>query len=219
MKKFTFLFILFCMAACIKEDEPITVITETKIELKYDEQHQFVLKYGTLAIDNSRIRWKSRDEKVGTVDVSGTFKARKIGKTVITAYTDNAMYQADVEVVTYDRSIQDPVLDFYATKDAIKAKEKRNLIKETTESLDYLYNLNSLLSSLIYYFKDGKMVQCVIPNRVGIFTKEITTFLKERYPVMVKNGDKEIYYPDEQPFTVTLTKKNDGVTLIEYTAQ
>ena len=219
MKKLFVLFITLCMAACMKEEEPVTAISETKIELKYDEQHQFVLKYGTLAIDNSRILWKSRDEKVGTIDVSGTFKARKIGKTVITAYTDNGMYQADVEVVTYDRSIQDPVLDFYASQDVIKAKEKGILHRQTSGVLDYSHVIKNLVCSLMYYFENGKMVECHIVYIYSIFNPEITTFFKERYPVMVKDGNVEVYYPDDQPFTVSLTKRNDGVTLIKYKAK
>ncbi|WP_259014490.1 hypothetical protein [Emticicia fluvialis] len=219
MKKLTILFISFAVVSCIGEEEPVTTLSDTKIELNHDGKHQFVLKYGTMPIDNTRIIWKSRDEKVGTIDVSGTFHARKLGKSVVSAYTKDAIYQADVEVVTYDRSIQDPVLDFYATKAAIKAKEKRILHKESSETLQYSNGIKGLPCSLVYYFENGKMIKCIVTIPYSIFRNEVVTFLKERYPVMVKNGNTEVYYPDEQLFTASLTQTKDEDLTIIYSAK
>ncbi|UTA66698.1 Ig-like domain-containing protein [Emticicia sp. 21SJ11W-3] len=200
MKKLTILFIGLCLAACSKED-PMT-INQPNGQLKYDGTHQFTVKKGGNSV--SGITWKSSDTNVGTVDNTGKFKARKIGKTEVSAATKDGTVKASVEILPYSKLYTEPVLDFGQTKATVKAKEKRKVILDDGDLLAY-QGENSSIELVLYVFVSNKLEVCgPVLQESSAVVKEAGTFLKERYPNNgVVNGEI-VFLDDSKKYGIIL---------------
>jgi len=200
MKKLSILFISFCLAACSKED-PMT-ISQSSVQLKYDGTHQFTVKKGGENVSGAT--WKSSDANIGTVDNTGKFKARKIGKTEISATSGDGSVKASIEIQPYSTLYTEPVLDFNQSKATIKAKEKRKLAQETTDGLIY-EGENSKIEYIFYSFDNNRLeFSGVIFQATSPVVKEATTFLKERYPNSGIDGSLIIFLDDSKKYEIIL---------------
>ncbi|WP_259014491.1 Ig-like domain-containing protein [Emticicia fluvialis] len=200
MKKLTILFIGLCLAACSKED-PMT-INQPNGQLKYDGTHQFTVKKGGNSV--SGVTWKSSDTKVGTVDNSGNFKARKIGKTDVTASTSDGSVSASIEIFPYTTFFAEPVVDFGLSKASVKSKEKRKLEEEATEGLLYTGE-NSKIENVAYTFSNNRLeYAAVLFQSTSAVVKEATTYMKERYPVSGVDGSEIYFFSDNNKYLAVM---------------
>lgn len=211
MKKFSPLLVVLCFAACTTKEEPLTIISDTNIQLKYDGTHQFKLNKGNSTVADNEIVWQSSDPKVGTIDKKGLFEGRKIGKTEIIASTQNGSFKADVEILPYYTTYVEPVLDFYKTRQAIKAQERRELISEDAYTMIYHIG-NTKALSVIYIFEKDLMIGCGVFFNNKSLKPEVNTFLRERYPESITRGDYPGYLPDTENFTA-LIKEESGLAV------
>lgn len=200
MKKLSILFLGICLAACSKDD-PMT-ISQSSVQLKYDGSYQFTVKKGG---DNvSGATWKSSNTNVGTVDSKGNFKARKIGKTDVTASTGDGSVKASIEIQPYSTLYTEPVLDFNQSKATVKTKEKRKLLQESTDGLIY-EGENSKIEFVFYLFENNRLDGGgVVFEATSPVVKEATTFLKERYPNSSLDGSLIIFLDDNKKYEIIL---------------
>ena len=87
---------VICLASCSKKEETkaskITIesisLNTTSGEMKPQEEFTLVANILPENAENKKIIWKSKDEKIATVDQEGKVTAITEGKTIITAYSD-----------------------------------------------------------------------------------------------------------------------------------
>src|SRR5690606_30464216 len=124
-------------AACKKDSASSLSLNETKVALHYDEEFQFEVTKGGDVIPFSALTSSSSDENVGDLSNSGLFVANRIGTTTITISGEGGKVTAEVTVEPYHELFEEPVLEFGASKEAVKGKESRSLAAEIESSLLY----------------------------------------------------------------------------------
>jgi len=211
MKRLSPLLVVLCLAACATHEEPLTIMSDTSVQLKYDGTHQFNLNKGNSTVAANEIVWQSSDNKVGTIDKNGLFEGRKIGKTEVTASTQNGSFKAEVEILPYYTTYVEPVLDFYKTRQAIKALERRELTSEDGQTMIYHIG-NTKALSVIYIFEKDQMIGCGVFFNNKSLKPEVNTFLRERYPESITRGDYPGYLADTENFTA-LIKEESGLAV------
>ncbi|WP_159473231.1 Ig-like domain-containing protein [Dyadobacter sp. 3J3] len=204
----------FILSSCSKskDAEPEITMTDPKtLELKYDQEHQFVMKKGNEITAGNLFGWSSSDQNVGTVAYDGKFKGRKIGTTVVKATAGGKEFMSTVTITPYSQIIKEPSFDFGSDKAAIKAKTTQLLTEEFDNYLVYAGN-NSAINRIIYFFQDGLLASVAIDFAdTDEIEKEVTTFYKERYPipVLTQTGGN-VYINDEKTQGIFLDR-NDSI--------
>ena len=207
MKKLILPFLLLVLVSCSKEDpEPAVVIDSPTLELKFDKEHQFVVKKGAETIDASTVTWKSSDELVGTVNASGLFKGRKIGETIITGKSSDGKIdlQSKVTITPYYTTCAEPVTEWGASIATIKSKEKRTLFNETAAGAAFTGE-NAKMRMAIYLLEAGKLVSSGLSftptNEVGT---ELGVFFSERYPEFEVGDDQLFFVSDSKAYGILI---------------
>ena len=205
---FPFLIAVISLASCSKKDpEPGLIIDSPTIDLNYDKNHQFVLKKGTEDVFASTLKWRSSDEKVGTVDANGLFKGRKIGETTISGTADNGgIVESKVTIKPYVTIFTEPVTDFGSTIASVKSKEKRKMIGETADGMAFEGSLGSQTRAVMYLFTNGKLTSSLIlfENSTSTVTTS-STFIKERYPDRVTDSGKVYILNDARTMAIIMS--------------
>lgn len=203
MKKILFLLAVLPMlvfTACSDDDESSKLsLDKSEISLYYEDEVKLT------ASDN--VTWSSEDEFVAKVSSNGVVEGGHVGKTFIVASNGSETVRCAVEVKPKYNTFVEPVLDFGASKEEIKAKEKRELISETATALGYEDSKDGVV--VIYTFKNGKM------NAAGLnlqyrYTNDITDFLLERYSPATMDADEGMFifvngFSDKWTMGVVLT--------------
>ncbi|PLK44368.1 Ig-like domain-containing protein [Emticicia sp. TH156] len=217
MKRFSPMLLVLCVA-CTTVEEPLTIMDDTNVQLKYDGSHQFVVKRGNSIVSSSEITWQSADTKVGNINKSGKFEGRKIGITEVTAATQNGSFKAEVEIEPYYNTYSEPVLDFYSSKQSIKAKEKRELVSD--DGIMLVYHIgNTKAERLIYFFEKDQLIGCGVFFTDKSFKKEVNTFLRERYPEAITRGDLSGYLADTEQFAALINEQAAAGLAVTYLPQ
>lgn len=193
MKK-TFLFLAFSLFAITlvfnscsssRDEEVINyTISPSSLTTNYDKTQQLSVLNGSSTLNNSDFNWSSSNEISGKVSSSGLFTAGKIGETTITATNikNGKSVNTKITVNPYQNFFKEPILEFGQTKEYIKSKETRTLLKETTTGLSYVGE-NSSIRNIGYTFdSNGKMNSAIVlfDNNVNLVSN-VVTFYKERY--------------------------------------
>ncbi|MET7253725.1 Ig-like domain-containing protein [Dyadobacter fermentans] len=199
--------ILFaCSKGKDKDPEPTISIDAQTIELKYDKDHQFALKKGNEDIFASTFTWVSSNEKVGKVDANGKFTARKIGEATVSGTGANGVkVESKVTISPYITIFTEPILEFGATMATIKSKEKRKLLKETTDGLAYEGAAGTQMRGVIYIFDKGKLQSAgILFDNTTATVQASATFIKERYPDRMTQDNQVYILNDERTFGIVL---------------
>lgn len=189
MKKqlLTLVAISLIFTACSKkESTPESTIDVTELSLNYDKQHQFTIKQGNNDIDESTYIWTSADVRVGTIEASGLFQAKRIGTTTVTATKDGKSLTSKITVSPYVYFFIEPYVSFTSNKTTIKSQETRPLETggETTTSLLYKGE-NNKITNVFYGFENGLLQgSIVVFNISNILPKDLATFFVERYTLI-----------------------------------
>ena len=130
------------------------------------------------------------------------------------------------EVMPVYSTYTDPYIKWGAKKDAVKAYEKRNLLKEESKAL--YYEEKGSVRGLVYVFNDyGRLagVMVLVEHRFNTdIARELAEFLKERYRV-ISISTTESYFADgsnkensKTLITVDLNPKDyPGYLMVYYT--
>ncbi|SEI42369.1 Ig-like domain (group 2) [Dyadobacter koreensis] len=188
-----------------KDRGPAT-IDAPSIELNYDNVHQFAIKKGKEDIAPSKFKWTSSNEKVGTVDGNGLFKARKIGQTKIIANGNGQTVESNVTVTPYNTFVVEPILDFSLDLPAIRARETGEVLFAGDYWI-YFERDNESLRRVGYFFENGKLANAVLlfnytlANMASNAAK-FATFYNERYPIKENIRGKIAYVNDEKTLAI-----------------
>lgn len=179
----------------VKIIAPEFKISPQKKELNYNEE--FVYNVETSAPYSSNLNklfsWNVSDNKIGTIDENGYFKAKKIGNTKITATNTMTKKNYTMDVVVQPMVPDFPlVLDgFGKAKNYIKLNEKRPLTSETENSIVYQTPTNewgySIVRKIEYQFENGMLKNIIVNfdperyNRVEHYYRERYNLLNEDY--------------------------------------
>lgn len=197
-----------CLLSCSKDAEPETTIDTNAVNLKYDQNHQFLIRKGSEGIPGSNFKWDSSDDNVGTISTDGNFKARKIGGTTITAKLKDQIFTSQVIVSEYSSLFTEPGIQFGLDKATIK-QTSRGLLAQESENL-LIYNaFDNSLKWIIYIFEYNNLIGVVLDfDDSEAVQKEVKLFYKERYPVIatIKDTNDSIYINDERDKAIHLTK-------------
>ncbi|MFR8768498.1 MAG: Ig-like domain-containing protein, partial [Eubacterium sp.] len=110
---------------------------------------------------NDNATWSSKSEFVAEVSEDGIIKGNHVGKTIITATSDNGEALCEVVVNAKYSTYTEPVLEFGVDKATVKAKEKRTILEDKTSTLGYRGE-NSAVKSVAYLFENGKLTSSAI---------------------------------------------------------
>lgn len=193
MKKFKFLsilllsvFTLSIMVSCGGDDEEDLVISPSEMTIFCDERSS---SFNSSVVVDS---WSSEDDFIAKLfapqknSTSSYVVGRHIGTTRIKATKGGKTAYATVTVNPRYTLYDTPILDFSASKAAIKSKENHVFTNEDEETLQYRYLSGTHECVVSYLFKENKMslVTVVISN----YDHDIVTkFLSERY-----QADREV---------------------------
>lgn len=175
MKKILFLSLAtLLMAGCSKDDGAKLSLSTNSVSL-YSEDTEKVTA-------SEKVTWSSDDEFVATIDNDGTITGEHVGKTIITATSNNGEDKCAVEVKAKYNTYTEPIFEFGASKSTIKSKESRILDTEKETSLLFKPE-KSAIQGVGYLFKDGKMTSIGVNVKLSS-AQEATKFLIERYLVI-----------------------------------
>lgn len=199
------LLIVLIFLGC-KDPGPAPAIDTAAIDLKYDNIHQFEIKKGNAGLAPSKYKWASSNEKVGTIDVNGLFKARKIGQTKITAVADGKTFESNVTISPYNTFVVEPIVNFSLDKPAIKVRETGDVLYEGDNWIYFERDTESL-RRVGYFFENGKLAYSVLlfnytlANMASNAAK-FATYYNERYPNKENIGGKIAYVDDEKTLAI-----------------
>ena len=158
MKKILFLMTaVLVIAGCSKSEDGKLTLSANQVSLYSGDTKQVTV--------NDNATWSSKSEFVAEVSEDGIIKGNHVGKTIITATSDNG---------------------------TVKAKEKRTILEDKTSTLGYRGE-NSAVKSVAYLFENGKLTSSAIALSYS-YTEEIAKFLSERYQVIGKDSDGAYYF-------------------------
>ncbi len=215
----SFLFSIFSATflACKEDDTGPLTLERTQLDLKYDQEHQFVVKQGKNTVSSSDFTWKSSDEVVGVVGPDGKFSGRRIGQTTVTGTSSDGQstVTSEVTILPYSNLAKLPVLDFGASRATIESRETREFLSTLT-TLDlgkqYFYKPesgNTKLRSLFYSYDNDKLD---IAAWILVAKKdydEAITFFSERYTFVGETKtNKDLVYSDFDKVDIILA--NEG---------
>ncbi len=218
MKKFALIFLFGTSFLACKEDDtgPLT-LENPQLELKYDSEHQFVVKQGKKTVSAADFTWTSSDIKVGTVGSDGKFVGKRIGETTVTGTSSDGQSKvsSQVTISPYSNLAKLPVLEFGASRATIESKETREFLSVLT-SLDlgkqYFYKPesgNTKLRSLFYSYDNDKLD---IAAWILVAKKdydEAITYFSERYTFVGETKtNKDLVYSDFEKLDIILA--NEG---------
>lgn len=151
---------------------------------------------GQLDFKGNPTSWSSSNDFIASVSKDGTISANHVGKCEITMYEGLRGARCTFEVMPVYTTYTDPYIKWGAKKDAVKAYEKRNLLKEESKSL--YYEEKGSVRGLGYVFDNTGLsgVMVVIEHRFNTdIARELAEFLKERYRVISVSAT-ESYFSD-----------------------
>ena len=164
MKKILFLMTaVLVIAGCSKSEDGKLTLSANQVSLYSGDTKQVTV--------NDNATWSSKSEFVAEVSEDGIIKGNHVGKTIITATSDNGEALCEVVVNAKYSTYTEPVLEFGVDKATVKAKEKRTILEDKTSTL------GSSAIALSYSY-----------------TEEIAKFLSERYQVIGKDSDGAYYF-------------------------
>lgn len=197
------------MAGCSKDDNtPKYKINEEVLVTNFDKDFQFLIEGDPLDVT-----WSSSDEWVGTIDEEGLFVASKIGNTTIIATIGGATVKSEVTVESYNEMFIEPYADYGSSKEAIKAKESRQIAGEDAEAILYVGE-NTDLSNVMYLFTNDKM-----DGAAAVFgsddskMEQVLRFYLERYEFLGTSDNVGIFDNGISNLLVGLTAELGWVAL------
>lgn len=186
MKKILFLMTaVLVIAGCSKSEDGKLTLSANQVSLYSGDTKQVTV--------NDNATWSSKSEFVAEVSEDGIIKGNHVGKTIITATSDNGEALCEVVVNAKYSTYTEPVLEFGVDKATVKAKEKRTILEDKTSTLGYRGE-NSAVKSVAYLFENGKLTSSAIALSYS-YTEEIAKFLSERYQVIGKDSDGALFIP------------------------
>lgn len=126
-------------------------------------------------INVSGLIWNSENEFVATVD-NDLIKGQFVGKTTVRSTTGNLSFI--VEVNARHHLYEEPLLDFGASKEEIKAKRGKPKSEDATSLLYETGNVN--VPYELYVFQNGGLYTCGVVCKLTI-ASTLAEFLTERY--------------------------------------
>ena len=175
MKKILFLVAsVLVIVGCSKSEDDKLTLSNNNVTLYTEDTSEITA--------SEKSTWSSDDEFVATVASNGKITANHLGKTIITAKSDDGEAKCEVTVKARYNTYTEPVFEFGANKSVIKSKESRTILMEKEESLLFKPETSSI-QGVSYLFENDKMYS------IGIFVElpsslEVTKFLIERYLVI-----------------------------------
>ena len=180
MKKILFLMTaVLVIAGCSKSEDGKLTLSTNQVSLYSGDTKQVTV--------NDNATWSSKSEFVAEVSEDGIIKGNHVGKTIITATSDNGEALCEVVVNAKYSTYTEPVLEFGVDKATVKAKEKRTIWEDNGNVISYKGE-NSAVKKVAYLFEDGKLTSSALSLSYS-YTEEIAKFLSERYQVVGKTDD------------------------------
>ena len=195
------------LTACSSSDDEKLSLSADKLTMHFEETEQLT------ATEN--VVWESESEFVATVSTNGLVEGGHVGKTNIVATSENGTAKCEVEIVPVYNTITEPVIVGGAkTISEVKSKEKRSLNKETLTSLGYSGS-NSAEKAVVYLFDDNGNVESAAVAVSFSYTKELTSFLIERYQVIGEKDDVYVFINgDEENYNMGITLSDESSYLM-----
>jgi hypothetical protein len=174
--------VLLIISCSKKDDKPSTTLDQDKVSLNYDQTHQFKLSEGSTSVDAAKATWTSSDLSVGSINAAGLFTANKIGNTTIKAVVNGSTITSEVTVIPYSELCVEPVAEFGISMSAVKSREKRAFLEQSTTGLLYKGE-NAKLLNVIYSFQaSGLESSVLLLSPTDAVVAESAKFFAERYP-------------------------------------
>ena len=154
MKKILFLMTaVLVIAGCSKSEDGKLTLSANQVSLYSGDTKQVTV--------NDNATWSSKSEFVAEVSEDGIIKGNHVGKTIITATSDNGEALCEVVVNAKYSTYTEPVLEFGVDKATVKAKEKRTIWEDNGNVISYKGE-NSAVKKVAYLFEDGKLTSSAL---------------------------------------------------------
>lgn len=198
MKKILFLLTAaLLIAGCSKDEEGKLQLSDKQVSLYSGETKQITVSENAV--------WGSRSEFVAKVSENGLITGNHVGKTIISATSENGEALCEVEVRAKYNTFMEPVLDFGASKSTIKSKESRQITKDSSDGLGYSGE-NSAVRGVAYLFSNDKLKSAALAINYP-YAEQTANYLIERYQVVGENNGLYVFINND------MDKYNMGVTL------
>lgn len=152
-----------------------------------DTYMTIVGRSGRVSFVGDATYWNSSNDFVASVSNDGTITANHVGTCEITASSDRKNAKCTINVEPIWDTYVEPLTKWGATREEVKAYEKRSFLKEDDRNL-YFGGDGKYVSGLSYSFNtDGKLhTVCVLikHDQKPSVAKELAEFFKERYRVI-----------------------------------
>lgn len=194
--------VLLIISCSKKDDKPSTTIDQEKLSLNYDQTHQFKLSEGSTAVDPAKVTWTSSDQAVGTINSSGLFSGKRIGKTTIKAVANGSTLTSEVTIIPYSELCKEPVVEFGTSMASVKTKESRVLTGQTSTELMYKGENSKLLN--VFYGFDGPRLESsilLLSTSAGV-VEESVKFFAERYEYV--GEEDELFFFENSKIAIGL---------------
>jgi len=215
MPKLSYLLLITAtiFTACSKSgsdaSQPQLKLSTPNTEIKYDGSTQLNVNIGSA----SDYTWTSSDEFIGTVDATGKFTAKHIGGVSIRAEKEGKSANQEITVLPTVDFITEPFIEFGASKAAIKAKEKRELLIDEDGGLAYKATSEAIRTGIFYLFDENdKMVAALIPfTESANYAKYVAIFYAERYQILGQDGTQFYFGEKDKKYALILDTQNDNI--------
>lgn len=135
-------------------------------------------------------------------------------KAVVEMEEDGEKFIAHLQRTTNEQQLfLEPVLDFGATKEQVKAKERREFSKKTTDGLTFMGS-NRIEDSSAYIFANGKMTSAaVLLDLYRTDAKELESYMSRKYKKQGQSGDI-FYWKKDENILVGVAVKSYGIMVM-----
>lgn len=182
MKKvLMFTAIIVALCSCSKDDEPSKSIKidNSKISLDVDDSKKLTIALN--GVESSTIQWETSNDFIADVDANGNVEGIHVGTANVYAKSDNLIDSCLVEVIGKYNTFIEPYVTIGASKNEIKALEKRSLKSEKDDQLVY-NDSNSKVELIMYSFENNKLTGAAVLLKLFVTdATELGKFYRERY--------------------------------------
>ena len=189
--------------SCEEENDTHIILEETSKTLFSGEE------YAIKASSDYKITYKSSDDFVASVSVTGKVAAYNVGEAVVTLSNGTEEKEFKVFVAPKYDLYPDPILDFGMSKTNLVKKLGTPKVEKVMDEYEYIAyeGKSDNVSNIVYFFVDNLFVQVTL-EMLDEKTKDLMPFLHERYMFLSTIDDPEYggameYFVDSNDYEKT----------------
>lgn len=147
--------------------------------------------------DGTNVTFSSQNPYVASVnETTGQVTAIHVGETYIDVVADQGTSRVKVNVVAQYREITDPIIDWNATKEEIKAQVNMPTAAENATGISYLYgyisNGDTHIGTIYMFGTDGTLDNIIVAYN-PLHLLSVVKHLSERYQYYIEDEGQYMF--------------------------